>query len=887
MKNKFILIIFFLINIFFSNFVWGNDQFNFDVTEIEITENGNKYKGIKGGKITTDNGIILRAKEFEYNKYLNILEARGNVDLIDKVNNVTIKTNLAIYLKNEEKILTKGKSIATQKNIRITAENFEYNKILNIINANQNVKVIDEEKEYVIFADNINYFKNVEKIVAEGNTKATLENRYNFFSEQVIFLRNQNLLRSLSKSYVSDRNEKLYKFDEFEYLVNQDLLKAENIEIISENLLENGFSDKAKFSEGMFKLKKKEYIAGYTEFFIKKNTLGRERNDPRLIGISSSRKDEIIEVKKGAFTSCEKKDDCPPWTIKADKIKHDLNKKQLIYEKAILEIYNKPVFYFPKFFHPDPSVERQSGILRPAFNDSEIIGSSFQIPYFHVISPKKDLTFTPTFFEDSMFMLQNEYRQKNESSTFIADFNYLKNYKSNISNDKNSITHLFSKYFLDLDLDNFTKSTLNFSLQKVSNDTYLKVFDGNLTEMALKPGDKNNLTSNVILNLNNENFDLNTGIEIYENLGETKNNDRYQFVFPYYNLNFSPIIFKNGLLNFYSTGNNRLINTNNLKTKMVNDLVYETIDNYTNLGLKNNLNVYLKNVNRVSKKDTKYRSSPQAELSSIFEFNSSFPLSKIENDSINYLIPKLSLRYNPTNMNDNSSSTNNISIDSVFGINRLGLSDTFESGKSLTMGLDYKKEDIKDVNKYFEIKLASVLRDKKEKQISSNSTIDRKTSNLFGAINSNFSEFFNLEYNFAVDNDLVTFESNNIKSTINIKNLTTEFNFNETNGEMGDTNVVSNTTSIKFNDYNYLKFNTRRNRKISLTEYYDLIYEYKNDCLSAGIKYKKTYYNDRELRPKEDLILSLTIFPISTYEHEIDQSVYRGPNSINDLFDDL
>ena len=170
-----------------------------------------------------------------------------------------------------------------------------------------------------------------------------------------------------------------------------------------------------------------------------------------------------------------KNDDCPPWTIKADKIKHDLNKKQLIYEKAILEIYNKPVLYFPKFFHPDPSVKRQSGLLKPIFNNSEIIGSSFQIPYFHVISQNKDLTFKPTLFEDSMFMVQNEFRQLNKNSSFIADFNYLKNYKSNISKDKNSITHLFSKYFLDLNLDDYSLSTLKFSIQKVSNDTYLKV----------------------------------------------------------------------------------------------------------------------------------------------------------------------------------------------------------------------------------------------------------------------------------------------------------------------------------------------------------------------------------------------------------------------------
>ena len=47
---------------------------------------------------------------------------------------------------------------------------------------------------------------------------------------------------------------------------------------------------------------------------------------------------------------------------------------------------------------------------------------------------------------------------------------------------------------------------------------------------------------------------------------------------------------------------------------------------------------------------------------------------------------------------------------------------------------------------------------------------------------------------------------------------------------------------------------TRRNRKINLTEYYDLVYEYKNDCLTAAIKYKKTYYQDADLKPEENLL---------------------------------
>ena len=69
----------------------------------------------------------------------------------------------------------------------------------------------------------------------------------------------------------------------------------------------------------------------------------------------------------------------------------------------------------------------------------------------------------------------------------------------------------------------------------------------------------------------------------------------------------------------------------------------------------------------------------------------------------------------------------------------------------------------------------------------------------------------------------------------------------------------------------FLSFNTRRNRTINLTEYYDLLYEYKNDCLIAGVKYKKTYYKDRDVLPTEDLMLSITIFPLTTYEKSFDR----------------
>ena len=57
------------------------------------------------------NEIVIRADNFEYNKLTTLLEAKGNVRLIDKVADVIIETNQIFYLKNKEEIYTKGKSV--------------------------------------------------------------------------------------------------------------------------------------------------------------------------------------------------------------------------------------------------------------------------------------------------------------------------------------------------------------------------------------------------------------------------------------------------------------------------------------------------------------------------------------------------------------------------------------------------------------------------------------------------------------------------------------------------------------------------------------------------------------------------------------------------------
>ena len=171
------------------------------------------------------------------------------------------------------------------------------------------------------------------------------------------------------------------------------------------------------------------------------------------------------------------------------------------------------------------------------------------------------------------------------------------------------------------------------------------------------------------------------------------------------------------------------------------------------------------------------------------------------------------------------------------------------------------------------MKLATVIRNQNEKDIPESSTINRKNSNIFGSIDVNLLDNINLSYDFSLDNDLETINSNTIGTEISVNNFVTTFNFIEQRNELGSTHLISNLTEYKLNNSTSLKFSTRRNKEINLTEYYDLIYEYKNDCLTAAIKFNKTFYKDKDLVPTEDLFLSITLIPLTTYEKEIYKKV--------------
>jgi len=160
--------------------------------------------------------------------------------------------------------------------------------------------------------------------------------------------------------------------------------------------------------------------------------------------------------------------------------------------------------------------------------------------------------------------------------------------------------------------------------------------------------------------------------------------------------------------------------------------------------------------------------------------------------------------------------------------------------------------------------VATVLRDKEEMNLPTNSTLTNKGSDFIGSLVYEPNKNLKLDYSFSMDNDFQSSNYNLLKTDVSVNKFVTSFEFLQEDDEVGNESYLSNETSYNFNDSYSLKYRTRRNKKTDFTEFYNLIYEYKNDCLTASIQYNKDYYSDNELKPTEEIFFSISIVPLAT-----------------------
>ena len=265
----------------------------------------------------TGKNTIINADSFKFNRSTNELNANGNAEIEDLIKKIIVQSDRINFFKNKERFSSKGKSKAFDNGLTINADEFEYDKTLNIANASKNVVINDETQDVIIFTENSTYFRNKEKIVTQGKTEAISENKYNFKSKDTVFLRNEGVLSSKFKTIITDDEDNFYNLNNFNYLTNTKILRGNNIKITTNYKKEN--SDDFLFSNAIFNLEEKEFKGKDTKIFLHNNIFQKEKEKfLELIGKTEINKlvdeDEIFENKPRLFgvssSGDERKNNC-------------------------------------------------------------------------------------------------------------------------------------------------------------------------------------------------------------------------------------------------------------------------------------------------------------------------------------------------------------------------------------------------------------------------------------------------------------------------------------------------------------------------------------------------------------------------------------------------
>ncbi|SFE13780.1 LPS-assembly protein LptD [Roseivivax sediminis] len=133
----------------------------------------------------------------------------------------------------------------------------------------------------------------------------------------------------------------------------------------------------------------------------------------QLASVEAQRVDgRYTAMSKVAVTSCQVcgPDEVPLWQIRARRVVHDEEERQIYFDGAQFRVLNLPVLYFPRLRVPDPTLERVQGFLTPSIRSSTLLGFGVKVPYFVPLGPSRDLTFTP-YLSPVTRTLETRYRQ--------------------------------------------------------------------------------------------------------------------------------------------------------------------------------------------------------------------------------------------------------------------------------------------------------------------------------------------------------------------------------------------------------------------------------------------------------------------------------------------
>ena len=271
----------------------------------------------------------------------------------------------------------------------------------------------------------------------------------------------------------------------------------------------------------------------------------------------------------------------------------------------------------------------------------------------------------------------------------------------------------------------------------------------------------------------------------------------------------------------------------------------------------------IRNINTYGDLSQTYKDDLDYKVQSTLLFNTKYPLIKESDVGKKYLTPMMALRYSPNKGMNNKKEKILLNFHNLFDLDRIN-NKTIEHDGSLTLGLEYKNED-KFNNEKLKFGAAVNFRSVEDPDLPISSSLGKKTSDLIGYSGINITENLSFDYNFILDQNLS--ETNYSLASLNYTNdkFNTSFEFMEKSEDVGDESYLINKTNINFNRSNSFAFETNKNLDKNLTDYYNLIYKYKNDCLEASIIYNRQFYNEDDVNPEKNIFFKISLIPFGEF----------------------
>ena len=769
----------------------------------------------------------------------------ANEILIDKENEILVGEGSVKAVDSEGKV--------------ISADKITYKKLREFLLAEGRVKITDIEGN-ILTTDRATYDKISEIITTYDNTELVLREGYKLITKNISYDTRKKILSSNSNSIFIDNDGNKIETSMFQYHIADNLFSSVGkIKII--DIKKNKYFLKELYVD----TKKNEMIGSDVSVILDQENFGvSKESDPRFVANDIFISKYKTDLSKGVFTVCKKRDGkCPPWTLQAKKITHDKVKKTIYYDHATLKLYDIPIFYFPKFFHPDPTVKRQSGFLAPFFTNSTTVGAGFALPYYWAISGNKDLTFSPKIYTKENVLFLNEYRQAFRNGFLTLDTSYTEGYKNTSSTKTDgSRNHIFADFNLNFNQDESYQSNLHLKIQRTSNDTYFKKHDINT---ALVDSENTNLENEIKYSFSNDDTSFDLAATVYEDLSVDKKSDKYEYILP--NIMYGKTFFteKFGTLNFTSNALYSKFDTNKNKTFLTNDIIWSPSSRITKKGFMNSFEGMIRNTNYEARKTKEYKNEGTVnELSTVLTYKSSLPLQKDGINYSNFFSPNFMLRYAPGHMRNLSNKDVYLRYTNLYSMNKTS---EIEDGLSAILGFDFKineKVSNESNKEKFSLSLGQVFNFDENKDIPSKSSLDQKMSDVVGEINYNFSKIGKIDYKFSIDHNLNELNYNEVSTELNFGKVQFNLDYLEQQNHIGLEHYVSSGVSLNFNDNNKLTFSTKKNFKTESTELYNLSYQYAIDCLTAGLAYRREFYQDADLEPKNTLMFTITFVPFTS-----------------------